>query len=993
MDPVTLLSVSVPYMLKAIGWAFELAPDAATAAQSIAAAAESGASLVELVTTAKSAFAAKPRQGVLLRRCVLITGLAVRAAREVAPPTTKANDAALEAGVKLAWDVCAATVPDPEDEAALGNALNDWLAPPLSTPWGRALWDVLARRQIKKRGPTLASAEERRAFERRFMAAWSLNTSTGEGEEIERAVLGLRELDATQLREQLVAELATWGGRHVFGNLRAGAELQGIPWMSLEAVYVEPEVIGRFLSGSALKTLWKTVQARPLTLVTADMGLGKTLTARMFVRERALDWLEAKDTPGERWMPIYVRCADEMRAGRTELEDLVAGAWMRQWEERSGKKLRTRDERLGLPRNGARLLIVLDGLDEVNLSHEEVQHLFQKLHDEECCETLRVVVFSRPGALPSAGSFPESMASLTVQPFDEPRVNEWLGRWEKLGQTGPSSMRAVQEPTIQSLLPTPVLLFMLAWTWHYDNGQLPGKAKLYERFLRKVAHGKADHDRERHPVIYNASLDALARLKSAGHLPKEAAPEDAMLWILGRVALEVHRREQLPNPGGYKRRDVENLLNDALKLGGDSDALGLISLACVLAMQADLRKDQPVLMFGHRSFQEFLVAWAWLTQLRRVAAERGEREREEEEEVIENLLIQGPEDKTIDFLLELLQSEGAPQRALLRDWARGMVHDLRVGPLTGKGAERRAAHTDTRAPLALAAFAIGGTLSGEERFVVQGPLALRRVLSWAWLTQTTASLIAPRVALGEEQRWNLNRTDLSGANLSGAGLSGAGLSGADLSETNLRGADLAVADLADANLRGADLADADLSGADLTEANLSDADLSGANLRGADLSGADLADANLRGADLSGADLRSANLLEVDLRGADLSGADLADVDLSDADLSGANLSDADLRGADLSGADLSEADLSDADLSHSSLHGIDLSAAKHLPTAKLRNARFTLDHPYLPDTNWPPDFPAEAAIAAGALPNLPLQEAWCDPTQEPPPPTEDGDP
>gem|GEM_PF-3725777 len=909
MDPVTLLSVSVPYMLKAIGWAFERAPDAATAAQSIAAAAESGAGLIELVKEAKGAFGGRTKQSLLLRRCGLITGLAVRAAQEVAP-LGAAEAKAIKEEVERTWGVCAETVPDPEEAAARSHALGDWLKPPLSTPWGLALWDTLTRRQIKGLNPWLFTPEERRAFERRFMAAWSLNTSTGEGDEIERAVLGLGDLDAVQLREQLVAELATWGGRHVFGNLRAGAELQGMPWMSLEAVYVEPEVFGRFLSGPALKTLWKTVQARRLTLVTADMGLGKTLTARMFVRERALDWLEAKDAPGERWLPIYVRCADDMRFGSTELEDLVASAWMRQWEERSGKKLRARDARLGLPREGVRIVIVLDGLDEVHLSHDEVQHLIEKLCKEDCCEMLRVVVFSRPGALPSADVLPKEVTSLEVQRFDESSVNDWLVRWARLGQSGPSSIDAVEEPTIQSLLLTPVLLFMLAWTWHQHGGQLPGKAALYERFLRKVAQGKADHDRERHPVIYKASLDALARLKANGHLPKEAAPEDAMLWMLGRVALEVHRREQHPNPGGFKRRDVENLLNDVLKLGGDSDALGLVSLACVLAMQADLRRDQPVLMFGHRSFQEFLVAWAWRAQLRRVVAARGEREREEEEEVLEGLLIQGREDKTIDFLMELVQAEDTTQQALLRDWAQRMVHDLRVGPLTGKGAERRAADSDTRAPLVLAAFAIGGTLSGEERFVLQGPLPLRRVLAWAWLTQRAVRVVAPRVGRGEGSQWALNRG---------------------------RRCALNRASFDSANLRYADLSESDLSGADLSEADLSESDLHGSRLEDAELYKTNLMNANLSNVNFRGARLYSANLTGARLIGANLSGARLH----------------------------------------HSILSGVDLSVTLHICDAWLYAACFTINHPYYPNTIWPHNFSAEAAIAAGALPNLPGEDAW----------------
>ena len=966
MDPLTL-TACLPLMLNAIAWGAKQAPGAATAAQSIAAAAESGASLVELVTKAKSVFNTKPRHGVLLRRCLLITGLAVRAAQEVAPPATKAKRAALVAEVKLAWDVCAATVPDPEDEAALGNALNDWLAPPLSTPWGRALWGVLARRQTKKRGPTLATAEERRAFERRFMAAWSLNTSTGEGEALEREVRGLRALDAARLREQLVADLASWGGRHVFGNLRAGAELQGMPWMSLEAVYVQPTVAWEEevendepiqQSGPALRTLWDAVQTHPLTLVTADMGLGKTLTARSFMLERALDWLEAKDAPGERWMPVYVRCADHLRAEQTDLEKLVAAAWMGQWEGLTGEKLSARDPRLNLPREETRLVIVLDGLDEVHLSHAMVAELLRKVHADECCETLRVVVFSRPGAVPTHDKLPNKTHMLEVQPFEEAQVNEWLGRWRALCQAGPASMTEVHEDRIKDLLTTPVLLFMLAWTWHSYNGQLPGVAALYEQFLRRVAQGKADHDRERHPVIAEASKDARARLIERKHLSPGATPEDGMLWMLGRVALEVHRREQTPSSGPLNRRGVENLVEKLMGLSADAKALELVSLACVLAMQADLRGDQPVLLFGHRSFQEFLVARAWREQLRQIVGIPKGREREELEEELEGLIIQGNGDQTIHFLMELVRGEDPSQRASLKDWARGMVEDQRVGPLQGRGADRRAAHTDTRAPLALAAFAIGGALAGEEGFIVNSAWPLRRVLAWLWLTQQQIQIIAPRLGRPQDgEAWGLIRANMIEANLSGGNLSGANLSGANLTLANLSGANLALANLSDACLF-----DASLLGANFMDADLSDAYFSGANLSGANLSGADLPRAYLFGANLPYANLQDANLCGAHLRGSDLSHADLSCVNLSGANLSDANLSDANLFGANLS---------------HTDLTATDLATAKNLPNATLHNVRFTLDHLYLSDTLWPPGFDP---ITAGARPNLRGEDTWPDP-------------
>ncbi len=967
MEPATLLSVSVPWMLRAIAWGAKLAPEAIEGAQSIAAAAESGAGLIELVKEAKGAFGGRPKQSLLLRRCGLISGLAVRAAQEVAPLSADETKA-IEEEVARAWGVCAETVPDPEEAAARNEALSDWLRPPLSTPWGLALWDTLTRRQTRGLNPWLSTPEERRAFGRRFMAAWSLNTSTGEGKEIERAVLGLGELDAAQLQERLVADLASWGGRHVFGNLRAGANLQGMPWMSLEAVYVEPEVTWGERHdrqrGPALRTLWTTVQKHPLTLVTAYTGFGRTLTARMFVRERALDWLEAGDALGERWLPVYVRCADHLQADEVDLEALVATAWASQWKGLSGETLRSRDPRLRLPREETRLLIVLDGLHEVHLKQDQVERLLGILHTAERCPTLRVVVFSRPGAVPAKDKLPKSAGTLEVQPFEEAQVNEWLGRWRALHHAGPRSVEEVQEGQVKQWLRYPGLLFMLAWTWHIHNGRLPSVVALYEQFLRRVVQDKTEHDRERRPVIAEAAEDARDRLIQLKHLSPGATPEDGTLWLLGRVALEMHRREQTPSSGPLNRQGVENLVEKLLGLRADTKTLELVSLACVLAMRSDLRGDQPVLRFGRRSFQEFLVARAWREQLRRIVSPPQGSTREKEESVLEGLLIQRPEDQTIRYLMELVKAEEPAQRARLKGWAKGMVEDLRVGRPFGDDGERPVVYTDTRAPLALAAFAIGGELAGGTRFTVNGAIPLRRVLAWARLTRSAVRVIAPSLSRGEEEGWSLIGADLSGADFSFSGLS-----------------------------------NADLSSANLSDAYLSSTNLSDANLPNASLCRADLFDANLHRANLSGANLRDASLYIAFLSNANLHRANLSGADLSDAGLQHANLSDANLHRADLSDADLFDANLHRANLSYTRLYDINLSTAKDLSTANLHNAQFTLNHPYYSDTRWPPDFPAEAAIAAGALPNLPGQDAWPDPhpdpdpDEEPPPPKADGDP
>ena len=136
---------------------------------------------------------------------------------------------------------------------------------------------------------------------------------------------------------------------------------------------------------------------------------------------------------------------------------------------------------------------------------------------------------------------------------------------------------------------------------------------------------------------------------------------------------------------------------------------------------------------------------------------------------------------------------------------------------------------------------------------------------------------------------------------------------ADLREINL-----ADTDLREVNFYRVDLREADLSGANLYRAGLWDAYLEEVNLNGANLREADLCFANLRGADLSGANLSKA----------DFSIAELNEADLDFADLRGANLRGAYLRGASLSRADLREANLSGAKLSGANLNYTDLSGA-----------------------------------------------------------------
>lgn len=110
---------------------------------------------------------------------------------------------------------------------------------------------------------------------------------------------------------------------------------------------------------------------------------------------------------------------------------------------------------------------------------------------------------------------------------------------------------------------------------------------------------------------------------------------------------------------------------------------------------------------------------------------------------------------------------------------------------------------------------------------------------------------ALRYGEGEENRLDLQKTDLRGANLVGAQLEGVIFKDAQLQEANFRRAQLQRAILSDAQLQGAIFKGAELQGANFVGAQLQGAylweiDLSGVDLRGAELEGACVSKAQLQ---------------------------------------------------------------------------------------------------------------------------------------------------
>lgn len=169
---------------------------------------------------------------------------------------------------------------------------------------------------------------------------------------------------------------------------------------------------------------------------------------------------------------------------------------------------------------------------------------------------------------------------------------------------------------------------------------------------------------------------------------------------------------------------------------------------------------------------------------------------------------------------------------------------------------------------------------------------------------------APKKNNRRSPRLRLDNVDFRGADLRYANLRRASLEGARLNGSDLQGAYLWRASLADANLEDSILRDAVCRRAQLTGVNLDSADLQHADLQGATFRRANCKGANFEDAKLIDADFREANLQD-----ASFVGAALWNAKLDEADLYGADLRRADLRGASLVGSDLRDVDLSGVNL------------------------------------------------------------------------------
>jgi len=871
----------------------------------------------------------------------------------------------LAARVRTAVDKFSAQLSAEGERAGL-ELLGRLVSHPLKSPYYDALFDVFTDEELSGEDDEILlelGDGGRRKFEMDFLLAYRKGLAAPQGREILSYIQSLEEHWPELVRVLIAQELVGWKERHVFGNVREHDDMEHMP---LEKMYVEPFVSvelgdadgeGSTFPRKAKECIYELLEKYPIVLVSADFGHGKSLTARTLAWEWAQRYLEDPANSLELFYPLFVKSGEDFLSRECDIKKGAKRA-LRRAAKGFGLERSIEDPGFDFPPDAQRTVIILDGLDEVLLSPGELGELFQQLKDFSSNQH-RFLVLSRPAGLPHQTKR-EGIPVVKIQSFTleaerqkTSQVEQWLDRWNTLRVTNSTHQIVTideirtrdEDGELLKITQTPILLFMLAYTWqnHQSKGKTIVRKDIYEEFFRAIARGKYKLGKEEHSPIESASKRLLESLTKCGELEEceDSGNGDqvvqAMLWLMSRVAWEAHRQQQNKPDRPLTKSKVENILDGELEI--PSEDVRCVQLGLLLVLQTDLDGNSDQILFGHKSFREFLVARFWQHQLRKLTKTRNRQKRAKIESALHGAELIVHEDRSFSFLKEFLNGDDwtEQERNELFEWAQETLNDEEPHTTISFG-------KDPRPVLRRDALAIGSSLyeTSGQRIKLESEGGLRSMIAWFWLKSKPLVLIALDV--------DFQGANLSGANLSGANLSGANLQGVNLSRVNLSRVNLSGANLLGANLPGVNLPEVNLQGANLQGTNLQGTNLQGANLQGTNLPGAYLARANLSGAHLRGVNLSGAHLRGANLSGAHLQGTYLVRTRLQGADLEGADLEGANLEGANLSGANLSGVNLEGANLRRVKLEGANLRRAK-LEGANLERAR------YNSKTKWPGKF------------------------------------
>jgi hypothetical protein len=315
-------------------------------------------------------------------------------------------------------------------------------------------------------------------------------------------------------------------------------------------------------------------------MVLGDPGAGKTTLLRHLARTLARQ-------PNRRWVPLFDSLPRLLRDRASLLDRVVRRL------ERAGQPAQGFAETLERLGRDGRLLLLLDGLDEVpKEDREEAEKLLRDLAVRWPATPL--VVTSRPIGYRAPGS---DFREVEVLPLDRERRRELLARWfgRATGSLDDSqaeeAMQSLDAAELQEVAGNPLYLTLMALLFEQGISPDRNRARLYDQVFDLLLDGK--HRPGAEPLERKEIVRSVLRQLACGMTEdnRDAEPVEALEGRLYRPELDSLRSEleRIPRWRSRLRPFLDDLAERTGVLG-PHDGSG-----------ADWR-------FWHRTFREALAA-------------------------------------------------------------------------------------------------------------------------------------------------------------------------------------------------------------------------------------------------------------------------------------------------------------------------------------------------------------------------------------------------